>query len=75
VLKRYSLDVSAIQAQAIKLNSSDLESLSKEQAFWEARRNKAIRNLDKQLAKRVRAVTQRAIDSDGGPQLGQPKAE
>jgi len=74
LLEKYNLDVSAIQAEAIKLNSSDLESLGKEQAFWEACRNKAIRNLDKQLAKRVRAVTQRAIDSDGRPNPGQPKA-
>ncbi|MET3837980.1 hypothetical protein [Bradyrhizobium sp. OAE829] len=70
LLKKYSLNELAIEALAIKLNGADLESLGREMAMWEDRRDKAINKIFKRraddLAERVRTVTQRAIDGDGG---------
>jgi hypothetical protein len=70
LLKKFSLDDRAIEALAIKLNGADLERLGREIAMWEDRRDKAINKIFKRraddLAERVRAVTQRAIDGDGG---------
>ncbi|MBR1283001.1 hypothetical protein JQ597_13225 [Bradyrhizobium sp. AUGA SZCCT0177] len=69
LLKKYSLDEHSIMALAIKLNGVDLERLGREIAMWEDRRDKAINKIFKRraddLAERVRAVTQRAIDGDG----------
>ncbi|MBR1298564.1 hypothetical protein [Bradyrhizobium sp. AUGA SZCCT0042] len=68
VLRKFKLDVLAIEALAIKLNGPDLERLGREIAMWEDRRDKAISKLFKRradLAERVRAATQRAIDGNG----------
>ena len=45
ILRRFHLDKSAIEAQAIKRLASELEILDKRLMSLEARRNRAIRNI------------------------------
>ena len=74
LLKKYNLDVTAIEAESIKLIGAELEMLDRQLALLEARRNKSIRNMREHrdsLAKRARAVSQEMIDTVEVPKLGQ----
>ena len=67
VLRRFHLDESAIEAQAIKSVASELEILDKRLMSLETRRNRAIRNIAEyreSFARKVRESSGRIIEAD-----------
>jgi hypothetical protein len=67
ILRRFHLDESAIEAQAIKSLASELEILDKRLMSLEARRNRAIRNIAEyreSFARKVREGSARIIEGD-----------
>jgi hypothetical protein len=68
VLSQFNLDESAIEAEAIRGSSSDLELLDKMLTSLESRRNKALRCVAEyraSLAHQLRESTDRIIDGKG----------
>jgi hypothetical protein len=67
ILRRFHLDESAIEAQAIKSVASELEILDKRLMSLETRRNRAIRNIAEyreSFARKVRESSGRIIEAD-----------
>jgi hypothetical protein len=67
ILRRFHLDESAIEAQAIRSLASELEILDKRLMSLEARRNRAIRNIAEyreSFARKVREGSGRIIEGD-----------
>ena len=72
MLRRFHLDESAIEAEAIKQSMPYLESLDKMLASLEARRDKVLRRVAEYrsgLAQQLRATTDRIIEEKAVPQL------
>ena len=68
LLAKFHLDEFAIEAEAIRSVLSELEMLDKMLTLQESRRNKALRSIADYrdgLAKQVREVSNRVIESDG----------
>jgi hypothetical protein len=72
ILRRFKLDESNIEAEAIRLAWSDLESLDKMQASLSSRFDKLLRNLANfrsEFGKLVRQKSDRILESDEPIQL------
>jgi hypothetical protein len=70
MLKNFHLDETSIEAEAIKLLGSELETLDRMLSSSETRRNKALNALfavQASVAKRAREVSQRLIDAESKP--------
>jgi hypothetical protein len=68
ILARFDLDESAIEAEAIRRSSSDLELLDKMLTSLESRRNKAlgcVAEYRTSLARQLRENAERIIDGKG----------
>ena len=75
ILRRFHLDESAIEAQAIKSVASELEILDKRLMSLETRRNRAIRNIAEyreSFARKVRESSDRIIEADSVVRLENP---
>jgi hypothetical protein len=75
ILRRFHLDESAIEAQAIKRLASELEIVDKRLMSLETRRNRAIRNIAEyreSFARKVRESSGRIIDADSVVRLENP---
>jgi hypothetical protein len=71
LLKRFGLDETSIEAEAIKLLGPELETLDRMLSSSEARRNKALHALSEvqaSVAKRAREVSQGLIEAERGPE-------
>ena len=78
ILRRFHLDESAIEAQAIKSLASELEILDKRLMSLEARRNRAIRNIAEyreSFARKVREGSGRIIEGDSVIRLENPSGQ
>jgi hypothetical protein len=75
ILRRFHLDESAIEAQAIKISASELEIIDKRLMWLEARRNRAIRNITEyreSFARKVREASGRIIEGGSVMRLENP---
>ena len=75
ILRRFHLDESAIEAQAIKRLASELEIVDKRLMSLETRRNRAIRNIAEyreSFARKVRESSGRIIEADSVVRLENP---
>jgi hypothetical protein len=73
LLRRVRLDEFAIEAEAVRLSSSDLEILDRMLSALESRRNKAFRSIEDYrvgFAKTVRGSSDRVLQQDRVPKLG-----
>jgi hypothetical protein len=71
-LGQFGLNETAIEAEAIRMSSADLQRLDRMLASLESRRNKALRCIDEyrdRLARRLREGTDRIIEAKGVPRL------
>ena len=78
ILRRFHLDESAIEAQAIRSLASELEILDKRLMSLEARRNRAIRNIAEyreSFARKVREGSGRIIEGDSVIRLENPSGQ
>src|SRR6266404_4742274 len=78
ILRRFHLDESAIEAQAIKSLASELEILDKRLMSLEARRNRAIRNIAEyreSFARKVREGSGRIIEGGSAIRLENPTGQ
>jgi len=78
ILRRFHLDESAIEAQAIRSLASELEILDKRLTSLEARRNRAIRNVveyRESFARKVRQGSDRIIEADSVIRLENPSGQ
>jgi hypothetical protein len=78
ILRRFHLDESAIEAQAIKSLASELEILDKRLMSLEARRNRAIRNVAEyreSFTTKVREGSGRIIEGDSVIRLENPSGQ
>ena len=78
ILSRYDLDESAIEAEAIRQSSSNLELLDRMLTSLEARRNKAlgcVAEYRASLAHQLRESTDRIIDGEDVLRLEHPSSE
>ena len=78
ILRRFHLDESAIEAQAIRSLASELEILDKRLMSLEARRNRAIRNIAEyreSFARKVREGSGRIIEGDSVMRLENPTGQ
>jgi hypothetical protein len=72
LLRRFNLDESAIEAEAIKSLGAELERLDRMLTSLQSRRNRAIRELREyreSVAERARDVSRRVIEEDKVPPL------
>ena len=73
LLRKASLDESAIEAEAVRASSSDLEVLDRMLSAYESRRNKALRGIEDYrvgFAKTVRESSDRALQQDRVSKIG-----
>lgn len=73
LLRKASLDESAIEAEAVRSSSSDLEVLDRMLSAYESRRNKALRGIEDYrvgFAKTVRESSDRVLQQDRVPKIG-----
>jgi hypothetical protein len=78
ILRRFHLDESAIEAQAIRSLASELEILDKRLMSLDARRNRAIRNIAEyreSFAPKVRERSGRIIEGDSVISLENPSGQ
>src|SRR5258705_1805959 len=78
ILRRFHLDESAIEAQAIRSLASELEIIDKGLMSLEARRNRAIRNIAEyreSFARKVREGSGRIIEGDSVVRLANPSGQ
>ena len=78
MLRRFHLDKSAIEAQAIRSVASELKILDKRLMSLEARRNRAIRNIAEyreSFARKVRESSGRIIEGDLVIRLENPSGQ
>ena len=78
ILRRFHLDESAIEAQAIRRLTSELEILDKRLMSLESRRNRAIRNIAEyreSFANTVRQGSGRIIEGDSVIRLENPSGQ
>jgi hypothetical protein len=71
ILRRFHLDETSIEAEAIKLLGSELETLDRMLSSAEACRNKALNALSEiqaSVSKRAREVSQRLIEAESEPE-------
>jgi hypothetical protein len=72
LLRKVRLDEFAIEAEAVRLSSSDLEALDRMLSAYESRRNKALRGIEDYrvgFAKTVRASSDRVLQGSKEPTL------
>lgn len=73
LLRTARLDEFAIEAEAVRASSSDLELLDRMLSTYESRRNKALRGIEDYrigFAKTVRESSDRALQQDRVPKIG-----
>ena len=73
LLRSAHLDESAIEAEAVRASSSDLEVLDRMSSAYESRRNKALRGIEDYrvgFAKTVRESSDRALQQVRVPKIG-----
>jgi hypothetical protein len=72
LLRKVCLDEFAIEAEAVRMSSSDLELLDRMLSAYESRRNKALRGIDDYrvgFAKQVRDSSDRVLQENEVPSL------
>ena len=75
ILGEIKLDESAIEAEAMRISSTSLESFDRLLAVAELRRSRAFRNIEDcraSFAKTIRTVSDRALQEGGAPLTLQP---
>ena len=76
ILGEFKLDDSAIEAEAIRISSGNLEGIDRMLAAAESRRSRAFRNIEDcraSFAKTIRTVSDRALQQGGAPLTLQPQ--
>jgi hypothetical protein len=72
LLRQFQMDETAIEAEAFRLCSEDVERLDQMVALAEVRRNRALRciaDYRQSLAKQIKQATDRILDNDDVPRL------
>jgi len=72
LLRQFQMDETAIEAEAFRLCSENVERLDQMVALAEVRRNRALRciaDYRQSLAKQIKQATDRILDNDDVPRL------